>query len=160
MTDKNRSLIALGAFIILCIMTGMLSSIFTTEGLIKWYPSLVKSPFNPPNGIFAPVWSVLYILMGVSVWLAWRNRENKDFISAFVIFIVQLIFNFLWTFCFFYLQSPLLSLIDIVLLDVSLGLMVWFFARLSKTAAFLLFPYAVWLLFATYLNAYIVYANF
>ncbi len=157
--DKNKDMRALIIFISLCILTGVISSFIMSDGLDRWYPNLIKSPLNPPDWFFAPVWSVLYIMMGLSVWFAWKESEKETFRVAGVLFFTQLILNGLWSFLFFYLENPLAGFIDILCLDLILFITIAVFYRLSSKAAWLLSPYGVWLLFATYLNGYIVYAN-
>ena len=132
-----------------------------TDGLQNWYPSLIKSPLSPPDWLFAPMWTVLYILMGTAVWLMWRERETQQdtFPIAMTMFLVQLFLNGVWTFCFFYLQNPALGLAEIIGLDLALVLTAFVFFKMSRAAGVLLFPYALWLAFATYLNGYIVWAN-
>ncbi len=159
MEERNKNITALIIFISLCILTGIFSSFIMENSLAEWYPGLFKSPLNPPDWLFAPVWSVLYILMGLAVWFAWKERQDPSFRIAAVLFAAQLILNGLWSFLFFYLQNPLAGFIDIICLDLILFITIAVFYRLSSKAAWLLSPYAVWLLFATYLNGYIVYAN-
>lgn len=156
-----KDIVVLGGFIFLCLLTGMVSSYFMTDGLQNWYPALIKSPLSPPDWLFAPVWTVLYILMGTAVWLMWREREAQSdtFPVAMTMFLVQLFLNGVWTFCFFYLQNPVLGLAEIIGLDLALILTVFVFFKMSRAAGVLLFPYALWLAFATYLNGYIVWAN-
>lgn len=156
-----KDIMVLLGFIFLCLLTGMISSYFMTDGLQNWYPSLIKSPLSPPDWLFAPVWTALYILMGAAVWMMWREREKQQntFPIAMTMFLVQLFLNGAWTFCFFYLQNPALGLAEIIGLDLALVLTAFVFFKMSRAAGILLFPYALWLAFATYLNGYIVWAN-
>ncbi|MBR7158644.1 MAG: tryptophan-rich sensory protein [Alphaproteobacteria bacterium] len=159
MTERNKNISALIIFVGLCVLTGLFSSFIMTDGLKLWYPDLVKAPFNPPDWLFAPVWSVIYIMMGLALWFAWKERKEESFRVAGVLFTVQLFLNGLWSFLFFYLQNPLAGFVDILCLDLVLIITIAVFYRFSSKAAWLLSPYITWLLFATYLNGYIVYAN-
>ncbi|MGL2965079.1 TspO/MBR family protein [Flavobacterium sp. XGLA_31] len=144
-----------------CLVVGYLSSLVTKESIATWYSTLIKPPFNPPNWIFAPVWTVLYILIGVSAGMIWNRLEDDEAAvkSAFKLFIFQLALNALWSYLFFGLHNPLLALIEIVLL----WLLIWEtytkFKTLDKKAAKLLLPYLGWVSFATILNASIWWLN-
>lgn len=143
-----------------CELVGILGGLFTAPAIRTWYAYLAKPSFSPPNWIFGPVWTVLYFLMGIAAYLIWtRSGTKKKVQTALRIFIAQLTFNFLWSILFFGLRSPLLALIDIFILW---ALIVWTmksFHPLSKTAAYLLVPYLVWVSFATVLNWAIVMLN-
>ena len=143
------------------LLVGIMGSLFmTADTLGNWYANLHKPSFNPPNWIFGPVWTTLYILMGISAFLVWRKGlENKLVRVALVCFIVQLFLNAIWTPLFFGLHSPLLGLIDIILLLSAIDLTTILFLRISKPAALLLVPYVLWVLFATILNASIYLSN-
>jgi tryptophan-rich sensory protein len=125
-----------------------------------WYATLNKPMFSPPNWLFGPVWTALYFLMGVSLFLVWKQGfKKKQVKSAVKVFLFQLVVNFLWSILFFGLQSPLLGLIDIVLM---LGLIIYsikLFYPISKIAAYLLVPYLLWVSFATLLNLFILILN-
>jgi benzodiazapine receptor len=143
------------------ILVGFFGSLFTTaDSLNNWYANLNKPPFNPPNWVFGPVWTTLYVLMGVAAFLVWRKGLGERGVRlALVCFIVQLVLNALWTPLFFGLRSPLAGLIDIVLLLAAIGLTTMLFLRISKPAGVLLVPYILWVLFATILNASIFLLN-
>jgi translocator protein len=139
--------------IIICESAGVIGSIFTTPAIPGWYAALVKPSFTPPNWVFAPVWTSLYLLMGISAFLVWRKSlDNHLLNSGLRIFILQLILNTLWSFLFFGLKSPLLGLIEIVLLWVAIILAILSFFRVSKVAGILLLPYILWVSFAAILN--------
>ena len=143
------------------LLVGIMGSLFTTaDSLGNWYANLNKPAFNPPNWIFGPVWTTLYIMMGISSFLVWRKgHDSKADRSAIACFIVQLILNAIWTPLFFGLHSPLLGLIDIVLLLAAIILTIVSFFKISATAALLLIPYLAWVSFATVLNASIYLLN-
>jgi tryptophan-rich sensory protein len=142
-------------------LVGLMGELFTTPDSIgNWYANLNKPSFSPPNWIFGPVWTTLYIMMGIAAYLVWRKGlDNKIVCVALVCFIVQLILNAIWTPLFFGLRSPLAGLIDIVLLLSAIDLTAILFLRISKPAALLLVPYALWVLFAAILNASIYLLN-
>lgn len=125
-----------------------------TTAQSEWYVNLTKPSFNPPGWVFGPVWTILYILIGVSFFLVWQKGfSNKTSRIALICFFVQLVFNAAWTLLFFGLQSPLLALVDIVLLCLAITLTIRYFLPISKVATGLLVPYLAWVAFATALNA-------
>lgn len=139
--------------IIICQLAGFIGSIFTTPAIPGWYAALVKPSFNPPNWVFAPVWTSLYLLMGISAFLVWRKGlDNHRVNSGLRIFILQLVLNTLWSFLFFGLKSPFLGLAGILLLWVSILLTILSFFRVSKISGILLLPYILWVSFAAILN--------
>ena len=143
------------------LLAGVIGAIYTThDSLDNWYADLNKPFFNPPDWIFGPVWTTLYIMMGIAAYLVWRKGlDDKVVRIALACFIVQLILNAIWTPLFFGLHSPLLGLIDIVLLLAAIILTIVSFFKISATAALLLIPYLAWVSFATVLNASIYLLN-
>ena len=143
-----------------CELVGILSTPFTISAIPTWYVHLNKPFFSPPNWLFAPVWTTLYFLMGISVFLIWKKGIHKDKVKrGFNYFFLQLFFNFLWSLLFFGLHSTLFGLFDIVALLIFLILTILSFHKLSKTAAYLLIPYVLWVSFATILNISLVLLN-
>ncbi len=144
-----------------CLVVGYLSGKVTQESITTWYPTLVKPAFNPPNWLFAPVWTILYIMMGVAGGLIWNyvetDRENVK--KAFLFFIIQLGLNALWSYLFFGLHNPLLALIEIILLWLMIFETYSQFKKIDKIAGMLLIPYLAWVAFATVLNASIWWLN-
>lgn len=162
MKIKEKSIKEIGillGFILLCLLAGIIGSIFTTSNIPTWYESLNKPSFNPPNWLFAPVWTTLYILMGISAFLIYKKGLKKDIKFALGIFGLQLIFNTLWSILFFGLNSPLLGLICIIILWCLIVFTIKLFYKISKTAAYLLIPYIIWVSFATILNYFIWVLN-
>jgi tryptophan-rich sensory protein len=131
----------------------------TAPNIAGWYAGLTKPAFNPPNWIFGPVWSLLYAVMSVAAWLAWRSAPGKQANRILVIYALQLGVNLLWSVLFFGLHLPVLALIDCLVLLVLIILMAWFYGRFSALAGWLLLPYGLWVSFASLLNAAIVYLN-
>ncbi len=149
---KGIDILKLVASVILCQAAGFLGSLFTTPAIPTWYQTLNKPFFTPPNWIFSPVWICLFILMGLSLYFVWRRTDHPTFKIAFVFFLVQLILNILWSIVFFGLRSPLLGLVDIVLLWIAILFTIFHFFKVSKFSGVLLLPYLVWVSFATLLN--------
>lgn len=139
--------------LLICLVAGFIGSFFTTPAIGSWYVTLVKPEFNPPNWIFAPVWTTLFILMGIALYLVWQAGLKKSNIKmAFRFFIVHLGFNTLWSILFFGLKSSFWALVDIALLWLMIVFLVYCFYRIHKLAAWLLIPYLLWVSFATILN--------
>jgi len=150
--DK-RNLFKLFAAIIVSELAGIIGSFFTTPSIPGWYSALIKPAFNPPSWVFAPVWTALFALMGVSAFLIWREGfEKKKVKVAFGIFLGQLILNTFWSIIFFGLHNPGWALVEIVVLWLAILATIIAFAKISKPAAWLLVPYIVWVSFAGFLN--------
>ncbi|AAM07559.1 TPA: TspO/MBR family protein [Methanosarcina acetivorans] len=141
------------ASIIICLLAGVVGSIFTSSSLESWYPLLEKPALNPPSRVFFPVWTALYILMGISLFLMWKKGlQEKEVRVGFFLFGLQLGLNIFWSFLFFGLQSPYLAFLEILLLWLAILLTVIQFWKVSKTASYLLIPYLLWVSFAVLLN--------
>lgn len=151
MNKLASDILKLAAALILCFLAAYIGQIFTTPSIPTWYAGLQKPIFNPPNWVFAPVWTLLYILMAVSAFLVWRE-EKKEIKPALIIFVIQLILNSLWSLAFFGLHSPLLGLLVIVLLWAAIVVTIVKFLRVSTLAGWLLLPYLLWVSFASVLN--------
>lgn len=145
----------------ICIAVGYLSGIVTRESVTSWYTTIEKPSFNPPNWIFQPVWTSLYIMMGIAAGLIWQQIETKKEAvrTALVFFFVQLALNALWSILFFGLKNPLLALIEIIVLWLMIYETFIKFNSLNKTAGYLLIPYLLWVGFATLLNGSIWWLN-
>ncbi|MFC1728524.1 TspO/MBR family protein [Nanoarchaeota archaeon] len=135
--------------IILPFLASAIGSLFTASSVSTWYVELNKPVFNPPSWVFGPVWTILYLLMGISLYLVWTNRYNKP---AFIIFGVQLFLNMLWSILFFGLQNPLFAFIEIILLWIAILTTIIYFYKINKVSAYLLVPYILWVSFAAILN--------
>lgn len=143
----------------LCFAVAFLGSVVTTPSIDSWYMTLQKPSFNPPNWIFGPVWTVLYFLMGVSLYMVWNKAKGKKSQKAIQIFLIQLALNFLWSLVFFGLHLPLVAFLTIICLWASILYTILLFYKLSKPAAYLLTPYILWVSFASILNLAIVVLN-
>lgn len=149
---------ALVVSVSICLAVGAVSGWVTGGSVRTWYPTLNKPTWNPPDAVFAPVWTTLYAMMGVAVWLVWRQRvaERRAVLIAFAL---QLALNAAWSILFFGMQRPGWALVEIVALWLSIAATIVLFARVSRLAAWLLVPYQAWVTFATALNAAIWWLN-
>ncbi|PRZ26492.1 TspO/MBR family protein [Flavobacterium granuli] len=147
--------------VVTCLAIGYFSGIVTRSSIETWYPTLVKPSFNPPNWVFAPVWSMLYIMMGVAAALVWdRMESDKEAVKrALLIFAIQLALNALWSYLFFGLHNPMLAGIEIVLLWLLIYETYIHFSKINKIAGYLILPYLAWVSFAMVLNASIWWLN-
>ncbi len=150
--------------ILICLGAGFIGSLVTETGPGSWYETLIKPPITPPNFVFPIVWTTLYILMGLALYIVWsqpqkyrRDPEIKK--SAMLFFSLQLILNIAWSFLFFGLESPVFGLICIFVLVGFVSITIIKFYQLNEKAAYLLIPYLVWLCFATILYLWIVLLN-
>ncbi len=151
--SKISEILILFSSIIICQLAGFIGSIFTTSSIPTWYASLNKPSFNPPNWVFAPVWTVLYLLMGIALYLIWRKGlSDKNVKIAFMVFVFQLVLNSLWSFLFFGLESPFAAFIEIIILWIAILVSIILFFRISWIAGVLLIPYILWVSFASVLN--------
>ena len=119
----------------------------------KWYETLQRPRLTPPDWVFGPVWTILYVMIAISIFLFLRKYKSENGHGIYVLIILHLISNIAWTSIFFGLKAPGLALIDIIFLDISLVLMAWCFWQTERISSILLWPYLIWVLFATYLNA-------
>ena len=143
-----------------CFLAAGIGSRFTTSAIDTWYTTLQKPFFNPPNWIFGPVWTLLYLIMGISLYIVWIAKvEKKAKLQGITFFFIQLALNVLWSILFFGLKSPTAALIGIIFLWLAIFLTIRSFLQISKKAGWLLIPYLVWVSFATILNLSIVILN-
>jgi tryptophan-rich sensory protein len=148
-----RKPIRLIVAILLPVLVGAISGFFTASSVKTWYVTLNKPSFNPPSYVFAPVWTTLYILMGIAFYLVWVSVTDKaQQRKAMAVYFIQLFLNFCWSFIFFYKQRPDLAFIEIVFLWISIVATLVLFYRISKPAGWLLVPYLFWVSFASALN--------
>ncbi|OCB75586.1 sensory protein TspO [Flavobacterium piscis] len=147
--------------LIICLMVGYSASIVTRPSVETWYPTIIKPSFNPPNWIFMPVWTLLYILMAVAAGLVWDKikEQNQEVKVALGFFLIQLTLNAIWSYIFFGLKNPMLALIEIALLWLMIYETYLKFTKINKTAGYLLIPYMAWVAFAGILNASIWWLN-
>ena len=152
-----------GIKLIICLLiplaVGAISGFATMENISGWYSMLNKPSFNPPNYLFGPVWTALYILMGISSYIIVRDHPQQMKGTAGSIYFIQLALNFAWSFIFFSFHQVGFALLEIITLWVCIVTMIVVFYRLNKTAGLLQVPYLLWVTFASVLNASIYYLN-
>ena len=136
-----------------------IAGLATASNIAGWYATLSKPSFNPPNWIFGPVWTILYILMGVSLSMIWKQPASLYRSNSLWLFFIQLFLNFIWSFFFFYFHKTGLALMDIAVLWIFIILTIFSFSGLNKKAAWLLVPYICWVSFALILNGAICRLN-
>lgn len=156
---KNTSLLKLLISIILPLSVGAIAGMVTAQSIPEWYEGLNRPPFNPPNWIFAPVWTTLYILMGISLFLIWKQDVSKERNIAILVFLLQLLLNFAWSFLFFYFKMMGFALIEIILLWMNIVVMLVGFYNIKPIASYINIPYLLWVTFATVLNAGYYFLN-
>lgn len=138
---------------------GAIAGMFTAQAVPEWYATLNRPSFNPQSWIFGPVWTTLYILLGFSFFLIWKQERSKLRSKAIVLFLAQMVLNFGWSFLFFYFHLIGFALIEIIALWASIIGMILMFYRIKPLAAYLNIPYLLWVTFATILNAGYYFLN-
>jgi tryptophan-rich sensory protein len=144
-----------------CIGVGYLSGMATQSSVTTWFPTLIKPSFNPPSWVFAPVWSLLYTMMGVAAGLVWNriDYEKEAVKKALLFFVIQLALNALWSILFFGIRNPFLAFIEIILLWLMIYETYVQFGKIDKIAGYLFIPYILWVSFAAVLNGGIWWLN-
>ncbi len=138
---------------------GGIAGIFTAKAIPGWYASLNRPVISPPNWVFGPVWTILYILMGFSFYLIWIQPTGNLRTMAIIIYLLQLFLNFTWSFLFFYFKKPGFALLEIVILWLGILCMLFLFYKVRPAATYLNIPYFLWVSFATILNAAYFHLN-
>lgn len=156
---KNKKILTYIGFILVCQMAGIIGSLFTAPAVKGWYTTINKSPLNPPSWVFAPVWTTLFIMMGVAVSIIWLSGKNETRSKALKVFFIQLFLNTLWSIIFFGLKNPPLAFIEIVVLWFAILYTIILFRKIDKKASYLLIPYILWVSFASVLNLSIAILN-
>ena len=153
-----KRLLPILQFVVISFVVGYLSRVLQGTSMEAWYPGLVKSSLTPPGYIFSLVWGVLYLLMGISAGIVWSARTVYSLVLT-VLFAVQLLLNLAWSFAFFWMRSPVAGILVLALLLACVAFYVIGCYNQSRVAAYLNIPYLMWLVFALYLNSYIVMSN-
>ena len=162
-TEQSKSKLSIPKLVVsilACEAVGIIGSIFTLGAIPTWYASIQKPWFTPPNWVFGPVWTTLFLLMGVSLYLLWTStttRTKRQ--AALVVFGAQLALNLLWTYIFFGLQLYLAGFVEILVLWGTIALTIAAAFRVSRTAGYVLIPYIAWVTIATLLNYYVWILN-
>jgi tryptophan-rich sensory protein len=141
------------------LLVGSIAGFATTPNIKEWYQYLQKPVFSPPNWIFGPMWTLLYIIMGVGLYLIWESEKNELRTRALKVFFIQLAFNFAWSFIFFEFRLTGVAFFEIILVWISVLAMIITFYPVNKKAALLQIPYILWVTFASALNGAVWYLN-
>ena len=145
----------------ICLAVGYISGMVTQSAITTWYPTLIKPVFNPPNWVFAPVWTTLFVMMGIAAGLVWNEISSNEVLvkKALMFFLIQLGLNALWSVLFFGLQNPMLAGLEIIVLWLLIYETYMQFGKINKIASYLLIPYLIWVSFAAILNVSIWWLN-
>lgn len=158
---KTQSIAVLATLLVLCVGGGAAIGILTAGNIDTWYAQLNRPGWTPPNWLFGPVWSILYALMAISMWLIWKKSAQEGLSVRFygLLFGIQLGLNFLWTPVFFSMHEMRMALVIIVVLWMVIAFTIFHFQRISPIAGRLLLPYLGWVTYATSLNAGFIWLN-
>jgi len=148
----RRNILGLAVFVILCLAVSAIGGAITVTSVDTWYQALHKPPFNPPDWVFAPVWTTLYILMAIAGWRVWCHTQSEARRRALTVFVVQLGLNLGWSFLFFGLQRTGMALLEIVVLLLVIIANTVLFWRIDRLAGALFAPYVLWVAYASVLN--------
>lgn len=158
MTDR-RAYVVLMLFIVGAAAVESLGGWLTFLSVKTWYPQLIKPSWTPPDAAFEPVWTLLYLMMAIAIWLVWKAPTSRPKFFSYALFAIQISLNIIWSGLFFGMQNPGLALIDIAALWIAIAATMAAFWPISRTATYLLVPYLLWVTFATALNAAIWHLN-
>jgi benzodiazapine receptor len=147
-----RRLAVLVVCVGICLAVGALGGWVTASSVKDWYPTIAKPSFNPPNWMFGPVWTILYVMMGIAAWRVWCKARRDAARGPLALFALQLTLNLGWSIAFFGLREIGAAVVVIVALEIAILLTLLQFRRIDGLAAALLVPYALWVAFATALN--------
>ena len=149
------------AVVVTCLVIGYFSGMVTRSSVTTWFPTLIKPSFNPPSWVFAPVWSILFVMMGVAAGLVWDRieAEREAVKKALIFFAIQLGLNALWSYLFFGLRNPMLAGLEIIVLWLMIFETYIQFVKINKIAGYLLLPYLAWVSFASVLHGSIWWLN-
>lgn len=150
---RRQEFAGLAGFVLLCLAVSALGGLATSSSVGTWYQTLAKPSFNPPDWVFAPVWTTLYIFMAIAGWRVWRTPDSRVRTLALRAFFVQLVLNFVWSVLFFGLQAIGLALVEIIALLVAIVVTTVLFWRIDRPAGILFLPYIMWVAFASLLNS-------
>jgi tryptophan-rich sensory protein len=149
-----REGVELMLIVVLCLGVGAIGGVTTASSVDTWYAEIAKPAWTPPSPVFAPVWTIFFVLMGVAAWMVWRAPVRAGLrAAALICFAAQLGLNALWSQLFFGMQNPGAALVDIVVLWIAIVATIFLFRRVELAAGWLLVPYLAWVTFAAALNA-------
>lgn len=149
---KTRDFIGLAGFAVVCLAVSAIGGAITSTTVDTWYQEIAKPRFNPPDWVFAPVWTTLYILIAIAGWRVWRSARTLARSLALVAYAIQLVLNLAWSFLFFGLRRIDLALIEIFVLLVAIVFTSHLFWKIDRPAAAMFIPYVIWVAYATALN--------
>jgi len=149
---KSGTVIKLVVSIGVCLLAGIIGAIPTMQAIPTWYATLNKPSFTPPNWVFGPVWTILFILIGIALFFVWESPRNRARDVGIILFAVQLAANVGWNFTFFGLESALYGVLAIIPLWILIAATIYQFNKVSRWAAYLMVPYILWVSIATILN--------
>lgn len=151
---ETMRIFAMIIFPLLMIIGGSLGAIITRKQIPLWYSKLNKSKLNPPNWVFGPAWTILYILIGIAGFLVWDiNQEISEIHrEQWLVYFAQILLNFIWTPVFFYFHQTLLAFLIVLIMDILVFMNIILFNKVQTTASYLLIPYLLWICFASFLN--------
>ena len=149
---KTKNIITLIICLAIPQIAGGIGALATTPNIDSWYASIIKPSFNPPNWIFGPVWTFLFLLMGIALYFVWTSKQNKARTIGLRVFGIQLILNIVWSYLFFAMHRPDLAFLEIIILLLAIIANMIAFYSIKKTSAYLLAPYLAWVIFASALN--------
>lgn len=149
---KRTHWIGLAVFIFGCLGAGGLGAVATTPEIEGWYKTITKPSWNPPDSVFGPVWTTLFVMMAVAAWLVWKPAGFKARVMPLTLFLVQLVLNVAWSWIFFGMHQPGWAFAEIVILWGAILLTTMAFFRCSRTAGWMMVPYLAWVSFASVLN--------
>jgi translocator protein len=159
METRSNQWFALVGWLAACFLVSGISGYATAQAIPTWYANLSKPSFNPPNQVFAPVWTILYALMGIAAWLIWRMPDSPYRTRALVLFWLQLLLNFAWSWIFFHQHLIFGAALEILVLWLAILVMTIAYWRVYPPAAWMMLPYLCWVSFASFLNWGIWHAN-
>jgi benzodiazapine receptor len=159
MDKNNKNYIALTLWVSLLIAMGSVIGSLTKQEISTWYATLNRSPLTPPNYIFPITWTILYIIIGICGWLIWLGPSGTQLKTIKTLYIIQLIFNWIWSPLFFSYHLTGLSLVVVSFMDILVGTLIWLAYPKIRLVSLLMIPYLLWILFASYLNFYIWWYN-
>ena len=145
--------------VLICQLAGIIGSLSTAPAVKGWYTTINKSPLNPPSWVFAPVWTALFIMMGIAAGIIWLSEKNEARKKALTVFGVQLVLNTLWSIIFFGMKNPPLAFIEIIVLWFAILYTIILFRKINRKAAYLLIPYILWVSFASILTLSVAILN-
>ncbi len=154
-----RSVAVLMGLVALCLAVGAIGGWVTQASVQTWYPTLAKPWFTPPNWLFGPAWTVLYVTMAIAAWLVWRSEDRVRAHDALYLFAIKLALNLGWSLVFFGLRDPGLALIEVVVFWLAIAATTRAFWQLDRRSGLLMVPYLAWVAFAALLNAAIWWMN-